>query len=166
MPRPDSTELVVNDALDLSPVLAPNPLDIRVSLGALIHWADSPTFRRQLMDAAAFPIDDVQAFLAVNQLSYRGPLRPTDLADAIQTGRSNISKVARRLAHAGLAVRIPDPADDRGVLITLTRHGREAGRRIMDRNAELIQQAFSDWDEADVRAFAALLARFSATIDQ
>jgi len=156
--------LVVDDALDLSPVLAPNPLDVRVSLGALIHWADSPAFRRQLMDAAAFPIDDVQVFLAVNQLSYRGALRPTDLADAIQTGRSNVSKIARRLADAGLAVRIPDPADDRGVLITLTPNGREVGRRIIDRNAQLIQDAFSGWDKADVHTFAALLARFSATV--
>jgi DNA-binding MarR family transcriptional regulator len=163
VPRPGDAELVTA-ALDRSPVLTPDPLDIRVSLGAVVHWADSPTFRRRLMEAVAFPLDDVQAFLAVNQLAYRGALRPTDLADAVQTGRSNISKIARRLAHADLAVRTADPGDDRGVLITLTPLGREVGRRIMAANADLVHEAVRGWDPAEVATFASLLARFSATI--
>lgn len=66
------------------------------------------------MKAIAFPVDDVSMFLVVNQLAYRGALRPTDIADALGLGRPNISRVAARLADERLIVRVADPGDERG----------------------------------------------------
>lgn len=46
--------MVVDHALEVSAVLARDPIDLRLLLGALIYCTDSPTFRRHLMDAAVF----------------------------------------------------------------------------------------------------------------
>jgi DNA-binding MarR family transcriptional regulator len=133
-----------------------------VSLGALIHFGDSVQLRRQIMDAINFPSDDMQLFLAVNQLAVRGAMRPTMLADAIQTGRSNMTKIARRLAQEKLAVRIPDPSDDRGVLIALTPHGRSLGQSILEQDRTLMGHLTEGWSADDIATLQRLLARFTA----
>lgn len=160
MPRPPIGELVDAGEMDLAPVLEPDPLDLRVSLLALSRWGDSEHVRRMVMAAVDFPTDDVQAFLAVNQLTLRGALRATELAEALQTGRSNLSKIARRLAELGLAARTADPGDERGVLIALTPTGRAVGRRIVDYTGSRLRQTLADWDEDEVLQFQRLLAKF------
>lgn len=160
MPRPPATDLVDAHDLDLAPVLAPDPLDLQTSLTALVHWADSEFLRRAIMSAVEFPSTDLLDFLAVNQLTLRGALRPTDLAAALQTSRSNLSKVARRLADLDLAVRTPDPQDERGVLLALTANGRVTGRRIVDHNRRRLRETLADWPDADVDQLKHLLARF------
>jgi DNA-binding MarR family transcriptional regulator len=164
VPRPPATDLVDADELDLEPVLAPDPLDLQTSLSSLVHWADSEFVRREIMAAVEFPSTDLLDFLAVNQLTLRGALRATDLAAALQTSRSNLSKVARRLAGLDLAVRAPDPQDERGVLLALTAAGRVTGRRIVEHNRSRLQETLADWSGADVEQLQHLLARFAATI--
>ncbi|MFD0658240.1 MarR family winged helix-turn-helix transcriptional regulator [Thermocatellispora tengchongensis] len=106
--------------VDLSPVIEPDPLDPRVSLTSIIHWADSHSVRLAVMKAVDFPVNDLPMFLVVNQLSYRGALRPSELAQTLGTGRANLSKIANRLVEAGLIVRVPEPSDERSVLLALT----------------------------------------------
>lgn len=102
------------------------------ALQALVSWATSTTFRQAVMTASEFPLDrDLPAFLAVNQLVFRGLARPTDLANALDTDKSNISKIVRRLDSAGLVERVTNPADGRGVVIGLSPAGREVGQRIL-----------------------------------
>lgn len=163
MPRPRATDLVDAGDLDLTPVLPPDPLDLQTSLSALVHWADSEFVRRDIMAAVEFPSTDLLDFLAVNQLTLRGAMRATDLATALQTSRSNLSKVARRLADLDLAVRTPDPQDDRGVLLALTTNGRVTGRRIVAHNRRRFQETLADWTDADVARLQHLLARFAAS---
>ena len=83
--------------VDRSPLIAPDPLDPRLSLAAVVHLVDSHDVRRRFMKAVQFPTDDMSMFLIVNQLTYRGALRPSDLATILGTGRSNLAKIARRL---------------------------------------------------------------------
>ncbi|SEH01103.1 DNA-binding transcriptional regulator, MarR family [Nonomuraea solani] len=146
---------------DLSPVIKPDPLDPRVSLSTIIHWADSHAVRVDLMTAVEFPVDDVPMFLVVNQLSYRGAMRPSDLALALGTGRANLTKIAHRLHDAGLIVRVPEPSDERGVLLALTPQGREIGERIMERVQRDLESALADWSEEDVTTLKGLLARLA-----
>lgn len=71
------------------------------AMQAFVTWANSTTLRELLMIQSEFPLaGDLPAFLLVNQLAYRGAARPTDMADAIGTGRSNVSKIVRRLEGA------------------------------------------------------------------
>ena len=164
MPRPNARELVAGEDVDISPVLERHPMDLLVSFSALIHYGDSVHMRREVMTAIGFPSDDVQLFLVVNQLALRGAMRPTTLADAIQTGRSNMTKIAGRLAKEDLAVKIPDPADDRGVLLALTPKGRELGRALVDHDTAQMAKNVEGWSQDDLAMFRRLLARFTAGI--
>jgi DNA-binding MarR family transcriptional regulator len=146
---------------DLSPVITPDPLDPRVSLSSIIHWADSHAVRVDLMTAVDFPVHDVPMFLVVNQLSYRGAMRPSDLAEALGTGRANLTKIAHRLSDTGLIVRVPEPSDERGVLLALTPRGREIGERIMARVQRNVESALADWSDEDVSTLKRLLARLA-----
>ncbi|WP_188192043.1 MarR family winged helix-turn-helix transcriptional regulator [Nonomuraea sp. SYSU D8015] len=147
--------------IDLTPVIAPDLLDLRVSIASIVHWADSHSVRLALMDAVDFPVNDVPMFLVVNQLSYRGAMRPSDLALALGTGRANLTKIAHRLDDAGLIVRVREPSDERSVLLALTPRGREIGQRIMEYNQQGLESLLADWSDEDVRTLKRLLARIA-----
>ncbi|MFF1878405.1 MarR family winged helix-turn-helix transcriptional regulator [Leifsonia sp. NPDC058230] len=161
MARPGQDRLDTSGSIDLSPVIDADPLDLRVSLASIVHWADSDEVRRRLMDAIDFPVDDMAMFLIVNQLSYRGAMRPSDLALVLGTGRANLTKIAHRLTEHGLAVRAPAPGDDRGVLIALTPAGRELGERIMETNRRSLASVFAAWSDDDLATLRQMLARLA-----
>ncbi|WP_170285589.1 MarR family winged helix-turn-helix transcriptional regulator [Microbacterium rhizomatis] len=158
MARSESLEA---GAVDLSAVIEQDPLDLRISVSSIVHWADSHEVRRRVMAAVDFPIDDMAMFLVVNQLSYRGAMRPSELASALGTGRANLTKITHRLHDAGLVVRVAAPGDDRGVLVALTPTGREIGARIMNNAGSTFRAALAQWDPADVDTLRRLLARLA-----
>jgi DNA-binding MarR family transcriptional regulator len=159
--RPGLDELDSTGEVDLSPVLEPDPLDLRLSLAAIVHSADSHEFRRRTMSAVDFPSDDMTSFLVVNQLSYRGAMRPSDLALMLGTGRANLSKVAQRLQAMGLVVRVPAPDDARSVLLALAPAGREIGERIMAHVERGLAATLADWSEDEILTLRRMLARLS-----
>lgn len=150
----------------LAPVLGAAGPDLSSALQAIVTWATSSAFRERLLRASDFPIPgDLPAFLLVNQLTYRGVARPTDLADAIQTGRSNVSKIVRRLEDAGLVERAPDPRDDRAVIVLLTEEGRAVSRRIVSTALAEFGGALDDWSQADIAELERLLVRLARSLD-
>ena len=166
MPRPGPERLTPADEVDCAPLVSSDPRDLLVNLEAMIRWADSATHRRELMAAVDFPLDDVSAFLTLNQLVYRGATRPTDIADALGIGRPNVSRIASRLVQAGLIVRIADPHDERGILLALSVRGRVYAERIMAIASGRTQWVLAAWSQADADEFKALFARFVASTVQ
>jgi len=146
---------------DLTPVVGPDPLDLRLSLASIVHWADSTAVRRDVMAKVAFPIDDMGMFLVVNRLSYNGAMRPVELSLALGMTATNMSKIVGRLAHAGLVVRVPAPEDDRGVLVALTDDGRVVGERIMAVAEENLCRVLADWSPAEVEDLKRTMARLA-----
>ena len=147
--------------LELASLLPPDPLDLRRSVTSLVHWADSREVRLQVMEAIGFPFDDIPMFLVVNQLAYRGALRPTDLASVLGTTKANISKIVRRLEDSGHVARVDSPYDERSVLVALTPAGREIGVRIVSLAAEKLADNLATFSADDVEVFRRLLAQFS-----
>jgi DNA-binding MarR family transcriptional regulator len=142
------------------PVVPNDVEDLQSSVNYLAMWAASGRLRRDLMAASRFPLpDDVPAFLVLNRLVYGGATRPTVLADALQTGPSNVSKIVRRLEAAGLTARIADPTDERAVLVTMTAAGREAAERIAAAGVTLAHDELGDLSADEVEALRALLAK-------
>ncbi|MFT4030115.1 MAG: MarR family transcriptional regulator [Protaetiibacter sp.] len=140
--------------------------DFGTAMQAIVTWGTSSAFRERLLRESSFPIPgDLPAFLLVNQLVYRGAARPTDLADAIQTGRSNVSKIVRRLEAAGLVERAPDPRDERGVIVLLTEEGRKAGTRIVDTALASFGGALDGWTEDEFRQLERLLVKLARSLD-
>ena len=161
MARSRRYDIEQDGEVDLAPVLEPDPLDPRVSLTSIVHWADSHSVRRRVMEAVDFPVDDVSMFLVVNQLSYRGAMRPSDLAFMLGTGRANLTKIAHRLHDAGLIVRVPAPSDERSVLLALSPAGREIGERIMEHGRAHFRSLVADWSDKDVATLTRMLARLA-----
>ena len=146
---------------DLRPVVGEDPLDLRLSLATVIHWADSTAVRRDVMARVDFPSDDMGMFLVVNQLSYNGAMRPVELSAALGMTATNMSKIVGRLAQAGLVVRVAAPDDDRGVLVALTAEGRRVGGRIMATAEQNLRDALADWSPAEVDQLRRMMARLA-----
>ena len=108
-----------------------------------------------------FPVDDIPMFVVVNQLAYRGALRPTDLASTLGTGKANISKIVRRLEEIDLVRRVPAPGDDRSVLVALTPTGRMLGERIMAAAEAQVAEVVAGLDEEELLALRRAIARFA-----
>jgi DNA-binding MarR family transcriptional regulator len=146
---------------DLSPVIRPEPDDLRVSITSIVHRADSTPVRQRVMAEVAFPYDDMGMFLVVNQLAYNGAMRPADLVGVLGGTATNMSKIVRRLVEAGLVVRVAAPDDDRGVLVALTEAGRQIGERIVARAGSGVAHSLADWSREDVETLKRLLARLA-----
>lgn len=167
MPRPSNItppEILSED--DLRPLVGANGPDLTSAFFAISTWGNSTQFRESLIQDSEFPFpDDLPGFLLINQLVYRGSCRPTDIADAIGTGRSNVSRVVNRLEAADLVRRVADPTDDRALMIALTRHGREVGHRIVDAAEQLNTPTGEGWTEQDRTDLGRLLVKLAAALD-
>jgi DNA-binding MarR family transcriptional regulator len=163
VPRPGPERLTPAEEVNCSPLVSSDPADLLVNLEAMVRWADSARMRRELMEVIEFPIDDVSAFLTLNQLVYRGATRPTDIADALGIGRPNVSRIAARLVAEGLIVRVADPHDERGILLALSDRGRVYAERIYAIAIGRIEWVLSKWTPSDAHQLRALFARFAAS---
>lgn len=140
--------------------------DFSTALQALVTSMNSTAVRERILAESRFPlVGDMPAFLLLNQLIYRTLARPTDVADAIGTGRSNVSKIVRRLEEVGLVGRMPDPDDGRQTVIGLTSAGREVAQRVMQVTSDAYEIIFEDWSDADFDQLETLVVRLVADID-
>lgn len=160
MPRPPLSELAPMSNVDLSAVAKDMQNEILGLFEELIRLSSRDEFRRRLMTAVDFPSDDIPTFLALNQLSLHGALRPTVLAERLETGRPNVTKIVRRLESLGLVVRLADPDDDRGILVALAQRGREIAERLLTLEQQGIDSILAEWPASDILAFRRLLSRY------
>lgn len=167
MPRPPSASVTLASTPETTrAVVGEGGLNARAAMQALVTWASSMTRREDLLHRSGFPLpDDMLAFLVMNQLAYRGVARPTELADAVHTGRSNLSKVVRRLEAAGLVGRMTNPDDGRETMIGMTADGRDVARRIVATSDEDLASAIAEWSDDDRAVFEGLIVRLVRSLD-
>ncbi|MFG6279018.1 MarR family transcriptional regulator [Microbacterium sp. 5K110] len=165
--RPHSAVPLESTPAVMAPVVGGGGLDARAAMQAIITWASSGSRREDLLRRSAFPLpDDMLAFLVMNQLAYRGAARPTELADAAHTGRSNLSKVVRRLEAADLVGRMANPDDGRETMIALTPGGREVAERIVAASETDFAHAIAGWGDDEREQFEDLLVRLVRDLDR
>jgi DNA-binding MarR family transcriptional regulator len=95
-------------------------------------------------------------------LGTRGPSRPSELAEQLGTGRSNVSKVIKRLIGDGLLVQRDDPADARAALIALTAEGVRRSREVFHIGDLMMKELTSGWSAAEVEIYTVLTERLNA----
>lgn len=162
-PRRDATE---TSSADVEPLVTEQAAGLRVALHALVTWSTSKSSRERLMVESDFPLrGDLPAFLLVNHLLFRGAVRPSEIADAIQTGPSNVSKIVRRLEGAGIVRRVPDPRDDRAVVVALTTPGRSVARRISEAIDRANAPATDGWTSEEFAALEELMLKLVRSLD-
>ena len=72
-----------------------------------------------------------------------GPVRLSDLNRHVLLSQPALSRLVDRLAEGGLVERCADPADGRGVRLSLTEAGRAVQRRIGRRHARGVARAMT-----------------------
>lgn len=99
------------------------------------HFLDSAlrmyaALNRGLMDSHQLTLNDVR-LLDILDRSATGSARMGDLAEALLSGASRVTRQIRRLEKQGLVKRVASPDDGRGVLATITDEGRKTVEQAM-----------------------------------
>jgi DNA-binding MarR family transcriptional regulator len=99
----------------------------------------------------------------------RGPVRMGQLHRQVLLSQPALSRMVDRLVERGLVARRPDPADGRGVRLSLTDAGRDVQQQIGRRHARSIARALTaELSPQELRQLAAIgwkLAGRPATTD-
>jgi DNA-binding MarR family transcriptional regulator len=104
---------------------------------------------------------------ALSVLVFAGPQSLGALATAERVAGPTMTRIVDGLANSGLADRLPDPADGRGVLIAATPAGDGLMRAAAARRISAISAAIESLPAADQRRIAAaagLLDKVAATV--
>ncbi len=92
-----------------------------------------------------------------------GPVRISDLDHHVLLSQPALSRMTERLAERGLIARRPDPADRRGVLLTLTEEGRTRQREIGRGHGRSVARAMTaGLGPAELRQLQALCAQLAS----
>lgn len=128
----------------------------------IVEWTSSRGYRLRVMQESSFPLDgDIPAFLVANQVARTGAQRPSNLATVLEYSASNVSKCVARLEDAGLARRVPDPQDDRAVLVALTSGGRIWAARMIAWDTARFESMMSGWSEAERLLFNVVMEKYA-----
>ncbi|GIF21612.1 DNA-binding MarR family transcriptional regulator [Actinoplanes tereljensis] len=104
---------------------------------------------------------DASAYGLLAHLRDHGPRRPSDVAEHVGVGKATITRQLQSLEALSLIERLPDPADGRAHLVTLTADGRRRMIQVREGRNERLRRHLDSWPEEDVRTLATLLARFN-----
>ena len=133
--------------------------ELLANLSALILLWESPALQGQILAKTGESLDQ-PSHQTLRHLLAWGSMRPTALAEALNTGASHVSKILRRLEHDGLVQRTVDPTDRRATLVSLTAPGESAARGVYALGDRMISEVLEGWSAADVRKYTALTQRF------
>ena len=92
-------------------------------------------------------------------------LRASDLAEQLELDKSSVSRQLNQLFEAGLLDREGGRPGRRGDPLSVTPAGRRALADDADRVRARVTCWLADWDEEDIGALGALMARFNNSVD-
>ncbi|NKX90380.1 winged helix-turn-helix transcriptional regulator [Nocardia coubleae] len=97
----------------------------------------------------------------------QGCLRARDLAAEVCWDKSRLSKQLARMAARGLVGRAPAADDARGVVVTLTDHGRDVLRAAAPEHVELVRKLFVDnMTRQEAAALRSLSDKVASAVEQ
>jgi DNA-binding MarR family transcriptional regulator len=100
------------------------------------------------------------------ELERRGARRITELAEAQGVTQPAMTGLVGRLAGNGLVERAPDPADRRGVLVTVTPDGRAVLAARRRARAEALADLLDRLDADDHAALAAAMGAVNRLVSK
>lgn len=104
------------------------------------------------------------ALLAVDAGGPDGA-RPKDVADQLAVSRAAATTFIQRLETKGLVETTPDPEDDRGVRVALTRHGLEVLLRASQLERRLAARAIEGLPASSIGRVVTLLREFKQRLE-
>lgn len=132
--------------------------EIEGVLSRVAYLAGRSRRHERLMATAGVPLDRA-AVAILRHIAESEPLRPGVLAVRLSVEASHVTRQLRQLERSGYVTRVADPDDRRAQRIQLTEEGLAAVRRIREVGRRFLEQALTDWSDADLRQLAALFRR-------
>ena len=145
----------------LRPSDFPYRSELLANLSALILLWESPALQGEILAKTGESLDQ-PSHQTLRHLLAWGSMRPTSLAEVLNTGASHVSKIVRRLEYDGLVQRTADPTDRRATLVSLTPSGETAALSVYALGDRMITEVLEGWSALDVRKYTALTQRFVA----
>ncbi|MHB1444359.1 MAG: MarR family winged helix-turn-helix transcriptional regulator [Acidimicrobiales bacterium] len=135
--------------------------EAEAALTRMMRQAARPATWRKVMAAGGFSLDRAEylTLARIEEASAAGPVRLTDLAEAMGIDISTASRQVRSVAEAGLVERTCDPQDQRASRLRLTPAGRSTLARARRASQEAMSKLLITWSVADRRTLARLLDR-------
>jgi DNA-binding MarR family transcriptional regulator len=143
------------------PPALPYHSELLSAIADWVHQWNSPEFTIDII-ARVDPRLSVPGSRVLIRLFAQGPLRPSDLAEQLNTGASNVSKLLASLETLGYIERHPDAADARVVRVHLTQSGRDAARDAIAGADQAMEHMVRDWTEDEIRTYVDQTRRLSA----
>jgi DNA-binding MarR family transcriptional regulator len=143
------TELVDTDVVDTD--LGDTEVSDRIGQ-ELVRLLRLVTRMRQQRDIAVVHV--------LIHLLEKGPQRVGEIAQALGTDPSTVSRQVTALVDSGLVERRADPDDGRAHLLAATESGVQQCTHNRRHRVEVIAKILSGWPEDNRRQLAALLGRF------
>ena len=132
--------------------------DLYVQLNAMIR-------RSRELSNDLHPGLSLLGYTFLSMLDTTPALRASDLAERLGLDKSTVSRQLNQLFEAGLLDRQGGRPGRRGDPLSVT----PAGRRTLEADADRVQGRLTgwlaDWDEEDIAALGALMARFNNSVD-
>lgn len=121
---------------------------------------------RDLKQRAGLSLADYDVLVNVNE-APDGALRAYELCDRLQWEQSRMSHHLRRMTSRGLIACAEPTHDRRGLLVTLTDHGRERLAAAAPAHVDAVRRMlFDQLDDAERQAFTAVSERVAARLEQ
>jgi len=136
---------------------------LREELGALRRITGSQRLERLLAVRAGTAIG-IAAVAVLGKVIDDGPIRMSDLADAVRMHPAALTRQVQALEIEGFVERSQDPADGRASVIAVTDAGRNVHSRIEEANDEIMAEQLSEWSESELRELVSILDRLVADL--
>ncbi|MEU1663921.1 MarR family transcriptional regulator [Streptomyces sparsogenes] len=135
------------------------------ALAVVGNWMFSTTARRRIMAASGLELS-LGDYTLLAQISQHAPVRLSVLADLMEVDKSTLTPPAKRLEARGFIVREPDPVDARAQLVSVSRAGKLAIRKLWQARAAIVAELMEDWSTAEIKSLATHLAAFAEAIEK
>jgi DNA-binding MarR family transcriptional regulator len=134
--------------------------ELEAAFALMARKGGLPRLHERLTAATGLTLDHSSTQL-IRRLADAGPIRLSEVALQMGLDLSTVSRLVAHLEAMGLVERRTDDLDRRASLLSLSSSGRLVSAKICEGRRDLFTQILSEWDERDVRRFAALVTRFA-----
>ncbi len=100
------------------------------------------------------------------RVSESAPIRLSEIADSVELDLSTLSRQVRDLVTAGLLAKVPDPADGRASLLSLTEQGAAVLEAVSEARRRVLAAAIADWTDEERNALASGLLRLGGGLQR
>jgi len=134
--------------------------DAVAAANAAVHHAGARAFRTYGLSH--------RAHAALTAVDVGGPdgARPKEIAAQLGVSRAAATTFVQRLETKGLVETTPDPEDDRGVRVTLTRHGLDVLLRAGQLERRLAARAIEGLPASSIARTVHLLQEFRRRLEE